>query len=48
MMIMLRFRLLLVMAGVAIASAVAIQGRPQLGQPDVRRHAPSDATSASS
>ena len=32
---MLRFRLLIIMAGVAIASAVAIQGSPQLGQPEI-------------
>ena len=34
---MLRFRLLIVMAGVAIVSAVAIQGSPQLGQPEISR-----------
>jgi len=32
---MLRFRLLIIMAGVAIVSAVAIQGSPQLGQPEI-------------
>ena len=34
---MLRFRLLIIMAGVAIVSAVAIQGSPQLGQPEISR-----------
>jgi hypothetical protein len=32
---MLRFRLLIIMAGVAIASAVAIQASPQLSQPEI-------------
>ena len=34
---MLRFRLLIIMAGVAIVSVVAIQGSPQLGQPEISR-----------
>ena len=32
---MLRFRLLIIMVGVALVSAVAIQGSPQLGQPEI-------------
>ncbi|HLJ47617.1 MAG TPA: hypothetical protein VKU01_16490 [Bryobacteraceae bacterium] len=34
---MVRFRLLMTLAAVAIASAVAIQGSPQLGQPEIPR-----------
>lgn len=34
---MLRFRRLITMAGVAIASAVAIQQSPQLSQPEISR-----------
>lgn len=32
---MLRFRLLIIMAGVAVTSVVAIHGSPQLGKPEV-------------
>ena len=32
---MLRFRLLTIVAGIAIASGVASQGSPQLGQPEI-------------
>lgn len=32
---MVRFRLLIILAGAAFAGAVAIQGSPQLGQPEI-------------
>ena len=34
---MVRFRLLIILAGAAFAGAVAIQGSPQLGQPEIRQ-----------